>query len=83
MLWRYVNGRQEAYCLLQHHPTEGLEVKYIFNGAQLIGLVSQDVDELQQRSQEWRMGLVAQGWSEGKREPQAGVIKTRRVGVKV
>jgi hypothetical protein len=82
MLWRFVNGRQEAYCLLQHHPTAGLEVRYIYNGVQLIGVVSQDVDELQQRAQQWRTRLVAEGWSEGERRAQSGSVKVRRAGAK-
>jgi hypothetical protein len=82
VLWRFVNGRQEAYCVLQQHPSDGLEVRYIFNGAELIGVVSQDIEEIQQRAQQWRMRLVAQGWSEGHRRPDVRTVRFRRAGAK-
>jgi hypothetical protein len=87
MLWRFVNGRQDAYCLLQPHPTQGLELRYFFNGVQLIGIVSPDVDELQERSQEWRNRLLSEGWLAGERkitkhQGSSGSVRVRRAAVK-
>jgi hypothetical protein len=82
ILWRFVNGRQDAYCVLQTHPTAGLELRYIYNGVQLIGVVSPDADELQQRAQQWRLRLVAEGWTEADRRSKPSPFKAPRAGVK-
>ena len=90
ILWRFLNGRHEAYCALQPHPTAGMEVLYIYNGVRLIGVVSSDVDELHQRALQWRMRLVTEGWSEADRHvrpaPQRTAhppaLKVRRAGGK-
>lgn len=81
ILWRCSHGRDEAYCVLQPHPTAGMEVLYIYNRVHLIGVVSTDVEELRQRAQQWRLRLVTEGWSEGEpvvRPP----LKIRRAGAK-
>lgn len=84
ILWRFLNGRQEAYCVLRPHPTAGMEVLYVYNGVHLIGVVSSDIDELRQRALQWRMRLVAEGWLEGERRlrPAAAPLKVRRAGAK-
>lgn len=86
ILWRFLNGRQEAYCAMQPHPTAGMEVLYFYNGVRLIGVVSNDVDELRRRAVQWRMRLVAEGWSEAERRirpaPVASAVNVRRAGAK-
>jgi hypothetical protein len=84
VLWRFLNGRQEASCVMQPHPTAGMEVLYFYNGVKLIGVVSPDLDELHQRALQWRMRLVAEGWSEAERRvrPTASPLKVRRAGAK-
>jgi hypothetical protein len=85
ILWRFLNGRQEAYCVMRPHPTAGMEVLYVYNGVHLIGVVSTDLDELHQRARQWRMRLVAEGWVEGERRlrPETPTLKSRRAGAKV
>ena len=39
VLWRFLNGTREAFCLLQPHPI-GFELRYMLDGVQLIGVVS-------------------------------------------
>ena len=63
VLWRFLNGPREAYCLLQPHPI-GYELRYMLDGVQLIGVVSTDVNELRQRAEQWRGRLVLEGWAE-------------------
>jgi hypothetical protein len=63
VLWRFLNGTREAYCLLQPHPI-GFELRYMLDGVQLIGVVSTDVAELRQRAEQWRSRLVVEGWAE-------------------
>jgi hypothetical protein len=74
VLWRFLNGRQEAYCLLLPHPI-GREIRYFFNGLQLIGVVSGDADELEQRAEHWKLRLLTEGWSEA--EPRLSAIAGR------
>lgn len=86
ILWRFLNGSQEAYCVLQPHPTQGLEVQYVFNGVQLIGVVSSDVDELQERAEQWRIRLLADGWRMAERRidrlVQPTSVRVHRAGAK-
>jgi hypothetical protein len=63
VLWRFLNGNREAYCLLHPHPI-GYELRYMLDGVQLIGVVSTDVAELRQRAEQWRSRLVLDGWAE-------------------
>jgi hypothetical protein len=63
VLWRFLNGPREAFCLLQPHPI-GHELRYMLDGVQLIGVVSTDVGELRQRAEQWRGRLVLEGWAE-------------------
>jgi hypothetical protein len=63
VLWRFLNGAREAFCLLQPHPI-GFELRYMLDGVQLIGVVSTDVAELRQRAEQWRGRLVLEGWAE-------------------
>ena len=63
MLWRFLNGPREAFCLLHPHPI-GFELRYMLDGVQLIGVVSTDVAELRQRAEQWRGRLVLEGWAE-------------------
>ena len=69
VLWRFLNGPREAYCLLQPHPI-GYELRYMLDGVQLIGVVSTDVAELRQRADSWRNRLVQDGWAEAEARPQ-------------
>jgi hypothetical protein len=68
VLWRFLNGPREAFCLLHPHPI-GFELRYMLDGVQLIGVVSTDVAELRQRAEQWRSRLVLEGWAEV--EPRA------------
>jgi hypothetical protein len=63
VLWRFLNGTREAFCLLQPHPI-GFELRYMLDGVQLIGVVSTDVAELRQRAEQWRGRLIVEGWAE-------------------
>jgi hypothetical protein len=63
VLWRFLNGPREAFCLLHPHPI-GFELRYMLDGVQLIGVVSTDVVELRQRAEQWRGRLVLEGWAE-------------------
>jgi hypothetical protein len=69
VLWRFLNGNREAYCLLHPHPI-GHELRYMLDGVQLIGVVSTDVAELRQRADQWRGRLVLDGWAEAEARPQ-------------
>jgi 6-phosphogluconate dehydrogenase (decarboxylating) len=62
-LWRFVHGRDDAWCVLAPHPS-GHELRYVFNGVELMGVVSENLDDLKQRALEWRVRLVAEGWTE-------------------
>ena len=63
VLWRFLNGPREAFCLMHPHPI-GFELRYMLDGVQLIGVVSTDVGELRQRAEQWRGRLVLEGWAE-------------------
>ena len=63
VLWRFLNGPREAFCLLHPHPI-GFELRYMLDGVQLIGVVSTDVAELRQRAEQWRGRLILEGWAE-------------------
>jgi len=63
VLWRFLNGTREAFCLLHPHPI-GFELRYMLDGVQLIGVVSTDVAELRQRAEQWRGRLILEGWAE-------------------
>src|SRR5829696_3757707 len=63
VVWRFLNGTREAFCLLHPHPI-GFELRYMLDGVQLIGVVSTDVAELRQRAEQWRGRLVLEGWAE-------------------
>ena len=69
VLWRFLNGPREAFCLLHPHPI-GYELRYMLDGVQLIGVVSTDVGELRQRAEQWRSRLVLEGWAEVEARPQ-------------
>jgi hypothetical protein len=69
VLWRFLNGTREAYCLLHPHPI-GFELRYMLDGVQLIGVVSTDVAELRQRAEQWRSRLVLDGWAEAEARSQ-------------
>ena len=69
VLWRFLNGTREAYCLLHPHPI-GYELRYMLDGVQLIGVVSTDVAELRQRAEQWRNRLVTDGWAEAEARTQ-------------
>jgi hypothetical protein len=77
VLWRFLNGPREAFCLLHPHPI-GFELRYMLDGVQLIGVVSTDVAELRQRAEQWRGRLVLEGWAEveAKVQPFARVRST-------
>ena len=68
VLWRFLNGPREAFCLLHPHPI-GFELRYMLDGVQLIGVVSTDVAELRQRAEQWRGRLVLEGWAEVEAAP--------------
>ena len=63
VLWRFLKGPREAFCLLHPHPI-GFELRYMLDGVQLIGVVSTDVAELRQRAEQWRSRLVLDEWAE-------------------
>ena len=62
--------RTACYC---PHPI-GQEIQYFFNGVQLIGLVSDDAAELEERSEHWKARLLAEGWLEA--EPRLSAVST-------
>ncbi|HEY8550124.1 MAG TPA: hypothetical protein VIL35_09235 [Vicinamibacterales bacterium] len=76
VLWRFLSGDQEAFCIIQPHPS-GHELRYIFNGVQLIGVVSANWSELHDRAHQWRQRLLAEGWIEA--EPRMQPIGRARV----
>ena len=69
-LWRFMKQDREARCVLLHHPA-GLEMRYVFNGVVLIGMVSGDEGLLMERAHQWRLRLVADGWEEVEQNPAA------------
>jgi len=62
-LWRFAKSQRHAYCTLAPHP-DGFQLRYVFNGAVLIGMVSPDYGQLLERAHQWRLRLVADGWVE-------------------
>jgi hypothetical protein len=62
-LWRFIKDRRDAHCILMVHP-EGYEMRYVFNGVVLIGMVTRDQEPLLERAHQWRLRLVAEGWDE-------------------
>jgi hypothetical protein len=62
-LWRFAKNQRHAYCSLAAHP-EGFQLRYVFNGTVLIGMVSPDHAQLLERAHQWRLRLVADGWIE-------------------
>jgi hypothetical protein len=75
-LWRFAKSQRHAYCTLAPHP-DGFQLRYIFNGAVLIGMVSPDHAQLLERAHQWRLRLVADGWVETEQAtPQA--VSARR-----
>ncbi len=68
VLWRFLSGGQEAYCIIAPHAI-GHEIRYVFNGVQLIGIVARDLEQLEERANEWKDRLRNGGWSEA--DPRA------------
>ena len=66
-LWRFSKQDREARCVLLRHPA-GLEMRYVFNGVVLIGMVSGDEGLLMERAHQWRLRLVADGCAVGRNE---------------
>jgi hypothetical protein len=62
-LWRFAKSQRHAFCTLSPHP-DGFQLRYVFNGAVLIGMVSPDHGQLLERARQWRLRLVADGWME-------------------
>jgi hypothetical protein len=62
-LWRFAKSQRHAHCTLSPHP-EGFQLRYVFNGAILIGMVSHDHSQLLERARQWRLRLVGDGWVE-------------------
>jgi hypothetical protein len=75
-LWRFAKSQRHAYCTLAPHP-EGFQLRYIFNGAVLIGMVSHDHGQLLERARQWRLRLVGDGWLETEHATPASA-STRR-----
>ena len=69
-LWRFIKQDREARCVLLRHPA-GLEMRYVFNGVVLMGMVSGDEGLLLERAHQWRLRLVADGWDELEQNPSA------------
>jgi hypothetical protein len=61
--WRFIKDGREARCVLLPHPS-GLELRYLFNGMVLMGVVADSEDGLRERARQWRLRLVAEGWEE-------------------
>jgi hypothetical protein len=62
-LWRFTKDRRDAHCVFMPHP-EGYELRYMFNGVVLIGMVARDTEQMLERARQWRLRLVADGWDE-------------------
>jgi hypothetical protein len=78
VLWRFLSAGEEAYCIFAPHPI-GHEIRYVFNGVQLIGVVARDLAQLEERANEWKDRLRHGGWSEA--EPRATVnLQVRYAG---
>jgi hypothetical protein len=81
-LWRFSKQDREARCVLLRHPA-GLEMRYVFNGVVLIGMVSGDEGLLMERAHQWRLRLVADGWDEVEQNPGAveNAVQAARAGL--
>jgi hypothetical protein len=81
-LWRFMKQDREARCVLMRHPA-GLEMRYVFNGVVLIGMVSGDEGLLLERAHQWRLRLVADGWVEIEQNPAAveNAVQAARSGL--
>jgi hypothetical protein len=75
-LWRFAKSQRHAYCTLAPHP-DGFQLRYIFNGAVLIGMVSHEHAQLLERAHQWRLRLVADGWVETEQATQQAVSARR------
>jgi hypothetical protein len=82
-LWRFAKNQRDAYCTLAPHP-EGFQLRYVFNGAILIGMVSPDHAQLLERARQWRLRLVADGWLETERATplEASVRRSASAGAR-
>jgi hypothetical protein len=82
-LWRFAKNQRHAFCTLAPHP-EGFQLRYVFNGAVLIGMVSPDHSQLLERARQWRLRLVGDGWLETERAtpPEASVRKSASAGAR-
>jgi hypothetical protein len=85
ILWRFAKNQRHAYCTLAPHP-EGFQLRYVFNGAVLIGMVSPDHSQLLERARQWRLRLVGDGWVETERatplEASASVRRSASAGAR-
>lgn len=72
-LWRFTKQEREARCVLLKHPA-GMEMRYVFNGVVLMGMVSGEERLLLERAHQWRLRLVAEGWEE--LEPNSVAVQT-------
>lgn len=78
-LWRFAKLQRQAYCTLAPHP-EGFQLRYIFNGTVLIGMVSPDHAQLLERAHQWRLRLVGDGWME--EQASAAAPRTAEFGAR-
>ncbi len=82
-LWRFTKIQRHAFCTLAPHP-DGFQLRYVFNGAILIGMVSPDHGHLLERARQWRLRLVADGWMETERATplEASVRRSASAGAR-
>jgi hypothetical protein len=78
--WRFVKDGREARCVLLPHPS-GLELRYLFNGGVLMGVVSTDELDLRERARQWRLRLVAEGWEETAAQLRSASVPSTSVSV--
>jgi hypothetical protein len=83
VLWRFAKSQRHAYCTLAPHP-DGFQLRYVFNGAILIGMVSPDHAQLLERARQWRLRLVGDGWMETERATplEASVRRSASAGAR-
>lgn len=74
--WRFIKDGREARCVLLPHPSGGLELRYLFNGSVLMGVVAPVEQDLRERARQWRLRLVAEGWMETDQLRSASVPST-------
>jgi hypothetical protein len=80
VLWRFLSGGgPEAYCSIAPHPI-GHELRYVFNGVQLIGVVGSDIEQLEERSNQWKDRLRSDGWAEATPRMSVRPVLAGRVG---